>query len=164
LRVCDGAIGIFDAMQGVETQTETVWQQANRFSVPRLGFINKLDRSGADIELTLKSIKEKLKSEPLLINIPTGDDAKFNGIVDLPTMMHYSYVDELGKMVEVEECIKSHPHYDQAMTAREGLIEKLADFDEIIANKYLMGEHITADDLVASVRSTLRHHNVVALH
>ena len=58
-----------------------MWQQANRFSVPRLGFINKLDRSGADIELTLKSIKEKLKSEPLLINIPTGDDAKFNGIV-----------------------------------------------------------------------------------
>ena len=78
--------------------------------------------------------------------------------------MHYSYVDESGKMVEVEECIKSHPHFDQAMTAREGLIEKLADFDEVIANKYLMGEHITADDLVASVRSTLRHHNVVALH
>lgn len=103
LRVCDGAIGIFDAMQGVETQTETVWQQANRFNVPRLGFINKLDRGGADIELTLQSVKKKLKSEPLLVNIPTGEDTNFNGIIDLPTMMHYIYCDELGKMVNIEE-------------------------------------------------------------
>lgn len=103
LRVCDGAIGIFDAMQGVETQTETVWQQANSFNVPRLGFINKLDRAGADIALTLQSVKKKLKSEPLLVNIPTGEDSSFNGIVDLPTMTHFSYIDELGKMVEVED-------------------------------------------------------------
>lgn len=164
LRVCDGAIGIFDAMQGVETQTETVWQQANRFNIPRLGFINKLDRTGADIDLTLKTIKEKLKSDPLLVNIPVGEDTNFQGIIDLPSMMFYKYVDDLGKYVDVEDCDKDHSHFEKAMAAREQLIEKLAEYDEVLGDKYLLGEHISEKDIIVSLKAALRTHNTVALH
>jgi len=164
LRVCDGAIGIFDAMQGVETQTETVWQQANRFNVPRLGFINKLDRTGADVELTLESIRKKLKCSPLLVNIPAGEDANFKGIIDLPSMVLYNYVDDLGKYVEIEDCDKDHPNFDQAMAARERLIENLAEFDEQLGDKYLLGEHISENEMKNSLRFALKNHNAVALH
>jgi elongation factor G len=164
LRVCDGAIGIFDAMQGVETQTETVWQQANRFNIPRLGFINKLDRGGADIDLTVKTIKEKLKSDPLLINIPVGEDTNFQGIIDLPSMMYYRYIDDLGKHVEVEDWDKNHSHFEKAMAAREQLIEKLAEYDEILGDKYLLGEHISEKDLILSLKTALKTRNTVALH
>ena len=164
LRVCDGAIGIFDAMQGVETQTETVWQQANRFHVPRLGFINKLDRIGADLKTTLKTVESKLRWDPLLVNIPTGEDHNFNGIVDLPTMIHYQYIDELGKMVEIEDWGKHHKYYDEAMNAREELISKLSEYDDDLADKYIMGEHISEQDLTTSLRFALKNHDAVALH
>ncbi|CAI2384886.1 unnamed protein product [Moneuplotes crassus] len=164
LRVCDGAIGIFDAMQGVETQTETVWQQSNRFGIPRLGFINKLDRIGADIETTLDSVRNKLNSVPLLVNIPSGEDASFDGIVDLGTMRHYSYLDDLGKMVEVEDCDKDHFAYEKAMFYRDRLIEDLAEIDDTIADKYLEGEFISHIDINNSLRYCLRTKNSVALH
>lgn len=73
LRVCDGAVAVFDGMQGVETQSETVWMQANKFNIPRIGFINKLDRVGSQIDTTIESVKRRLKVEPLLINVPTDD-------------------------------------------------------------------------------------------
>ena len=164
LRVWDGAIGIFDAMQGVETQTETVWQQANRFNIPRLGFINKLDRQGADIELTITSIKKRLKSEPLLINIPIGEGTHFNGIIDIPTMKYYKYIDWDGKFVEVEDWIKGHQLYDKALAYREELIAKLSELDEKLADKYLLGEIITQSDIIGSLKYALRNHNTVALH
>ena len=164
LRVWDGAIGIFDAMQGVETQTETVWQQANRFSIPRLGFINKLDRQGADIELTVSSIKNKLKCEPFLINFPIGEGSNFNGIIDIPSMVYYKYVDADGRFVETEECVKGHQFYDKAMTYREELISKLSEYDEKLADKYLLGEKITYLDLINSLKFALRNQNSVALH
>ena len=96
LRVCDGAIAVFDGMQGVETQSETVWMQANKFNIPRLGFINKLDRLGAVIDTTLDSVKKRLKVEPLLINVPTDETNQLRGIIDLPSMMLFEYTDEMG--------------------------------------------------------------------
>ena len=103
LRVCDGAVTIFDGMMGVETQSETVWMQANKFKVPRIGFINKLDRLGADIATTTNSIKRRLKIEPMMINIPAGDTNTLQGIIDLPSMQFIDYSqDEMGKMVNIE--------------------------------------------------------------
>ena len=103
MRVCDGAVTIFDGMMGVETQSETVWMQANKFKVPRIGFINKLDRLGADIATTTNSIKRRLKIEPMMINIPAGDTNTLQGIIDLPSMQFIDYSqDEMGKMVNIE--------------------------------------------------------------
>ena len=91
--MCDGAIAVFDAMQGVETQSETVWMQANRFKLPRLGFINKLDRTGAVLETTVQSIKQRLKVEPLVVNIPCDDSNQLLGLIDLPSLMYFKYQD-----------------------------------------------------------------------
>ena len=143
-------------MQGVEAQTETVWQQSIRFKVPRLGFINKLDRQGAEIDLTLQSVREKLNCVPLLMNIPSGNENNFNGIIDLPTMMHYKYVDDLGKIVEFEQINHDHEYYDQAMEAREQLIDDLSNFDESIADKYLLGEEITSTEIRDAVRYVIK--------
>jgi elongation factor G len=102
LRVCDGAVAVFDAMQGFETQSETVWMQANKYKIPRLGFINKLDRLGSNIELTTSSIKKRLKAEPLLVNIQSEDSNEFRGLIDLPSMLLFEYVDESGKYVDIK--------------------------------------------------------------
>ena len=101
LRVCDGAVAVFDAMQGVETQSETVWMQANRFKIPRLGFINKLDRTGSLISTTTESIKQRLKVEPLLVNVPSDDSNQLSGLIDLPSMMHFEYKDDMGQYVDM---------------------------------------------------------------
>lgn len=82
LRVCDGAVAVFDGMMGVETQSETVWQQANKFSIPRLGFINKMDRLGAEVKTTTDSVKRRLKVEPILLNIPARENS-LDGLIDL---------------------------------------------------------------------------------
>ena len=98
LRVCDGAIAVFDAMQGVETQSETVWMQANKYRIPRLGFINKLDRPGSVVQTTLTSIRRRLKCEPMLINIPSDDSNSLKNLIDLPSMTMYTF-DDSGKQV-----------------------------------------------------------------
>ena len=91
--MCDGAIAVFDAMQGVETQSEIVWLQANKFKIPRLGFINKLDRTGATLDTTISSIKKRLKVEPLVVNIPCDDTNQLTGLIDLPSLMYFKYQD-----------------------------------------------------------------------
>ena len=104
MRVCDGAVTIFDGMMGVETQSETVWMQANNFKVPRIGFINKLDRLGASLETTTKSVRNRLKVEPILLNVPAGETQNLKGLIDLAQMIHIDYSgDELGNMVTMEE-------------------------------------------------------------
>lgn len=100
--MCDGAVAVFDAMQGVETQSETVWMQANRFNLPRLGFINKLDRLGSSIETTLQSVRSRLKAEPLLVNLPCDDSNRLDGLIDLPSMMYFRYADDMGQYVDIE--------------------------------------------------------------
>lgn len=113
LRVCDGAVTIFDGMMGVETQSETVWMQANRFGVPRIGFINKLDRQGASLDTTTKSIRKRLKVEPILLNVPAGETSSLRGLIDLPQMLYIDYSgDEMGNMVNIEQIDKDHALFD----------------------------------------------------
>lgn len=137
--MCDGAVAVFDAMQGVETQSETVWMQANKFNIPRIGFINKLDRTGSDIETTIESVKRRLKVEPLLINVPCDDTNQLNGLIDLPSMMHFEYKDEMGQYVDMEPIDQSHKLFDRAIHFREKLVEQLSNFDDELADSYLSG-------------------------
>ena len=125
LRVCDGAVTVFDGMMGVETQSETVWMQANKFAVPRIGFINKLDRLGAQLETTTLSVKKRLKVEPILINVPAGETSNLNGLIDLTQMLHFDYSaeDSLGNIVNIEEIVPGHKMFDQAISARETMID-----------------------------------------
>ena len=146
LRVCDGAVTIFDGMMGVETQSETVWMQANKFNVPRLGFINKLDRLGAQIETTTNSIKRRLKVEPIMVNIPSSD-SQLTGLIDLSTMMHIDYtVDDMGKHVSLEDIDSKHKLFDMAIVERERMIEQLSNYDDDLGDLYLSEE-------IASIKS-----------
>ena len=124
---------------GVETQSETVWMQANKFSVPRIGFINKLDRLGAQLETTTKSIKKRLKVEPIMINIPAGESSSLQGLIDLTQMLHFDYAtdDELGNIVNIEEICSGHSLFDQAVSARETMIEQLSNYDDELGDLYL---------------------------
>ena len=123
LRVCDGAVTIFDGMMGVETQSETVWMQANKFRIPRLGFINKMDRQGVQLETTLSSIRKRLRVEPILINVPSSE-SQLTGLVDLSQMMFIDYtVDSMGKMVNIEEIGEGHRLFEFAIDQREKMIE-----------------------------------------
>ena len=146
LRVCDGAVAVFDAMQGVETQSETVWMQANRYKIPRLGFINKLDRTGSIIQTTLESIRTRLKVEPLLINVPSDDSNQLNGLIDLPSMMHFEYKDEMGQYVDMQEISREHALFDRAVHYRQQLIEQLSEHNDELADLYLSGEDPWAID------------------
>lgn len=121
-------MAVFDAMQGVETQSETVWMQANRYNIPRLGFINKLDRLGSSVDTTVQSVKRRLRAEPLLINIPSDDTNQLNGLIDLPSMLYFKYNDQSGKYVDIESLdpseAKGHDELvERCMTYRENLIE-----------------------------------------
>ena len=116
LRVCDGAVTIFDGMMGVETQSETVWMQANKFNVPRIAFINKLDRMGATLETTVSSIKKRLKVQPIMVNVPSSD-SQLTGLIDLTQMIHIDYSkDDMGKLVSIDEISKGHKLFDQAVS------------------------------------------------
>ena len=113
--------------------------QANKFRIPRLGFINKLDRPGSSVQLTVESIKRRLKVEPLLVNIPSSDSTMLKGIIDLPSMSHFEYLDEKGKLVNIESIDPDHSLYERAMHYRTTLIESLANYSEPLADLYLSG-------------------------
>jgi elongation factor G len=150
LRVLDGGIVVFDAVQGVEPQSETVWRQANRYSVPRICFANKMDRVGASYERTIESIEERLGAQPLAMQIPIGSEETFTGIVDLLTEQAIYFEDELG----------SQPRYDtipenlveQVTTQREQLVERIAELNDVTMLKYLDGEILTLEELKAALR------------
>jgi elongation factor G len=166
LRVVDGAVALFDAMQGVETQSETVWMQANKFRIPRLGFINKLDRPGSNMQTTVESIKRRLKVDPLLVNIPSSDSTMLKGILDLPSMHHYEYLDEKGKMVNIEKIEKGTQVYERAIHYRTALIESLANYDETLADLYLSGtpvEEIQQEIIDQAIRQAIKSQKAVAL-
>jgi len=150
LRVLDGAIVVFDAVSGVEAQSETVWLQANKFSVPRMAFINKMDRVGADFGAAVASIREKLSANPVPIQIPIGAESEFEGVVDLVRMKAYYYSDGIEQTVEerdVPDAVK-----DDATLAREALIEALADVDDELAVKFLEGAELEIAEIKAAIR------------
>jgi len=151
LRVLDGAIGIFCAVGGVEPQSETVWRQADKYHVPRLAFINKMDRVGADFQGCIEMMRDRLKSHPIPIQIPLGKEELFQGVIDLVKMKAVVFDEEtLGakyKYLPIPEEFQG-----EAKQYRERLIEALADFDEVIMEKYLEGKEIEQEEIQKTLR------------
>ncbi|MBW1742878.1 MAG: elongation factor G, partial [Deltaproteobacteria bacterium] len=150
-RVLDGVVAIFCAVGGVEPQTETVWRQADRYKVPRIAFVNKMDRAGADMDRCVEMIRGILKTEPLVVQLPIGEEENFTGVVDLVSMRALLYNDiDLGAKCEEAEIPLSL--LEKAEAARTELIESLADVDESVMGRYIEGEPISSDELSASIR------------
>jgi elongation factor G len=151
LRVLDGAVAVFDSVAGVEPQSETVWRQADKYRVPRICFVNKMDRVGADFKRTFSQIISKLEANPVAIQLPIGSEDKFLGVVDLIRMKSITYKDEtMGADYIVgdipADMLEEAKHY------REQLIEKVSEADDKILEKYLHGEEITEDEIKAALR------------
>ena len=151
LRVLDGAVAVFDAVGGVEPQSETVWRQADKYRVPRICFVNKMDRVGADFKGTLEQIKRKLQANPVAIQLPIGSEDKFQGVIDLVCMRALRYKDEtLGADVIVDEIPEEYRA--EVHEYREHLIEKISEWDDRLLEKYLVGEPISAEEINAVLR------------
>jgi elongation factor G len=151
LRVLDGAVAVFDAVAGVEPQSETVWRQADKYRVPRICFVNKMDRIGADFKHTLEQITTKLGSNPVAIQLPIGSEDKFGGVIDLVKMKAIRYKDEtLGADYLVEEIPAEYQ--DEAQHYREQLIEKVSEASDELLEKYLHGQPISEDEIKAVIR------------
>jgi len=153
LRVLDGAIGVFCAVAGVQPQSETVWRQMTKYNVPRIAFVNKMDRTGADYFAAIETMRERLGANAHPIFIPIGAEEDFKGLIDLASMraIIYNPADESGMAVDVADIPADYA--DQATEYREKLIEALADCDEGLADKYLEGQDLTADDIRAAIRA-----------
>jgi len=150
LRVLDGGVVVFDAVQGVEPQSETVWRQADRYGVPRICFVNKMDRVGASYERTIESIKERLGANPIPMQIPIGFEATFRGVVDLLERKAIIWEDDLGKepkIIDIPEDLKS-----QVEEARAYMVERIAELDDDLTLKYLEAQEITTEELKAALR------------
>jgi elongation factor G len=152
LRVLDGACAVFDAVSGVEPQSETVWRQADKYRVPRICFVNKMDRIGADFKRTLEQIESKLGGNPVAIQLPIGSEDKFKGVVDLVKMKAITYKDETMGADYIVSDIPADM-MDEAKVYREKLLEKVSEHDDKLLEKYLNGEEITEDEIKAALRS-----------
>ena len=151
LRVLDGAVAVFDAVAGVQPQSETVWRQADKYRVPRIAFINKMDRAGADFFHATQTMIERLAANPVMIQIPIGREDQFRGVVDLITMKAIVWDDAtMGSDYEVKEIPADLA--DQTAEYREKMIEAIANVDDEIAMKYLEGEEVTEDEIRAALR------------
>ncbi|KRP37707.1 MAG: elongation factor G [Opitutaceae bacterium BACL24 MAG-120322-bin51] len=153
LRVLDGAVGVFCAVAGVQPQSETVWRQMTKYNVPRIAFVNKMDRTGADYFAAIETMRERLGANAHPIFIPIGAEEDFNGLIDLASMraILYDPVDQSGMTFDVTDIPADY--VDQAAEYREKLIEALADCDEGFADKYLEGQDLSADDIRAAIRT-----------
>ncbi|MDP7337942.1 MAG: elongation factor G, partial [Vicinamibacterales bacterium] len=150
-RVLDGAVAVFDAVGGVEPQSETVWRQADKYRVPRICFVNKMDRVGADFERTMTQIREKLQANPVAIQLPLGAEDGFAGVIDLVRMKAVRYLDEtLGADPTQEEVPADR--LDEATTLREALIEKVCEVDDQLLEKYLHGTPLEEAEILAALR------------
>ena len=150
LRVLDGAVAVFCAVGGVEPQSETVWRQAEKYGVPRLVFVNKMDRTGADFQRVVNEVRERLAANPLVLQLPIGAEENFTGMVDLVTMKARVFDDPMGasyREAEVPDNLK-----DEADNLREKLFDTLSMFDDSLMEKYLEGEEISPEEIRAAIR------------
>ena len=151
LRVLDGAVAVFSAVDGVQPQSETVWRQADKYNVPRMAFFNKMDRVGADFDMCVNDIKEKLGGNGVPIQLPIGAEDNFEGIIDLVTMKEYLFKDEtMGADYEIVD-IRAELA-DEAQTAREHMIESVVETDDDLMEKYFGGEEITEEEIKKALR------------
>ncbi|CAN5469287.1 elongation factor G [soil metagenome] len=158
LRVLDGAVAVFDAVAGVEPQSETVWRQADRYRVPRICFVNKMDRTGADFHRTVEMISDRLNGRPVVIQLPIGREADYHGVVDLVTMKaHYWPSEGMGEQWEDRPIPEELQ--EQAQQYRHDLIEALADYDESMMETYVAGEDSSTDHIRKVLRkATVSNH------
>ncbi|MGH3802818.1 MAG: GTP-binding protein, partial [Pseudonocardiaceae bacterium] len=152
LRVLDGAIAVYDGVAGVEPQTENVWRQADKYNVPRMCFVNKLDRTGADYLRCVQMMKDRLNSTTLVLQLPIGNESDFLGVVDLVGMRALTWRGEtaIGEDYSIEDIPATLK--DQAEEYRELLIETLAENDEAVMEKYLAGETLSVEEIKAGIR------------
>jgi elongation factor G len=150
LRVLDGGVVIFDAVNGVEPQSETVWRQADRYSVPRICFVNKMDRVGANYRRTIEMIKDRLGARPVALQVPIGVEDSFSGVVDLITNKALVYRDELGTEYDILDVPANLE--EEVAQAREELLEAVAEFDDELMEKYLEGQPITPEEVRRALR------------
>lgn len=151
LRVLDGAVAIFCAVGGVEPQSETVWNQADKYGIPRIIFINKMDRMGADFYYTIKMIQDRLAANPIIVQLPWGKEDNFKGIIDLIKMKAYSYtLDDSGTTYKERDILEDYQ--ELANKYHHKMIEKLAELDEQITDKYLEGKEITINEIKTAIR------------
>lgn len=163
LRVLDGGITVLDAEEGVQSQSETVWRQADKYKVPRLCFVNKMDKLGADFLATVKSIEDRLGANPLIMTLPIGSEQTFKGIVHLLDMKSYIWgSDELGAKFEVSDEIPEEMKA-QVEEYRHKLIEKVAETDDVLIDKYLNGEEISDEELKAALRRAVISYKLVPI-
>ena len=150
LRVLDGAVAVFDSVAGVEPQSETVWRQADKYAVPRIAFINKMDRTGADFAPAVQSMVDRLGAKPLVLQLPIGQEDAFRGLVDLVRMIAYVYEDDMG--VDWSETAIPADYAEAAEAGHAKMMEMLADVDEEIMEAYLEGEDLSEERLKAAIR------------
>jgi len=160
LRVLDGAVGVFCAVSGVEPQSETVWNQADKYKVPRIAFVNKMDRIGADFHAVVSEIKEKLGKNASPAQLPIGSEDEFEGIIDLIKLKKLVWLEEdLGAKYEIKDL--EGEELDEAKMYREELVASIADFDDELAEAYLSGEEVSEDRLVSALRTAVVKHEFV---
>ncbi|MCM3744809.1 elongation factor G [Sporosarcina luteola] len=150
LRVLDGAVTVLDAQSGVEPQTETVWRQATNYKVPRLVFVNKMDKTGADFLYSVGTLHDRLQANAVPIQLPIGAEDNFSGIIDLVEMKATMYGNDLGTDTSVEDIPEEYR--EQAEEYREKLVEAIVDFDEDLMEKYLGGEELTVEEIKTAIR------------
>ncbi|MFD3261753.1 elongation factor G [Paenibacillus lentus] len=150
LRVLDGAVGVFSAKEGVEPQSETVWRQADRYGVPRIAYVNKMDIIGADYLNVVKDMRERLQANAVAIQLPIGAEDNFVGIIDIVAEKAYIYKDNMGQNIEETEIPEDYKA--QVEELRAELVEKVAELDEELTMKYLEGEEISVDEIKAALR------------
>ncbi|RLC52449.1 MAG: elongation factor G [Candidatus Cloacimonadota bacterium] len=162
LRILDGAVGIFCGVSGVEPQSETVWHQADRYGIPRIAFVNKLDRAGADFEAVIEMIHDRLTENACAIQVPIGKEDKFEGVIDIVSQRAI-YFDESTQGVKYFYKKIPEEYLEAVENQRNKLFEHLAEFDDELMEAYLEGEEIPAEKILASIRKATIHHHFVPI-
>jgi elongation factor G len=164
LRVLDGAVGVFCAVGGVEPQSETVWRQASKYKVPRIGFVNKMDRSGADFLGCVEQMRERLNANPVPLQLPLGAESNFIGVIDLIDMKANIYSDEKnkGEAFEVQEIPEEF--LELAQEYREKLMEAISDCDDKVMEKYLAGKEVSAEEIITAIRKGALDLKITPIH
>jgi elongation factor G len=161
MRVLDGGVAVFDGVAGVEPQSETNWRYADDYAVPRLVFVNKLDRTGADFFMNVDSVRERLTKNAHPIQIPIGQESDFLGVVNLVTMKAHIYKDDLGREIEVTDIPEEY--VEQAKEWRGHLLEAVAENDEVLMEKYLGGEELTVEEITDAIRKATLANDLVPM-
>ncbi|MFQ5875875.1 MAG: GTP-binding protein, partial [Dehalococcoidia bacterium] len=161
LRVLDGGVVVFDAVAGVEPQSETVWRQANKYGVPRICFVNKMDRTGADFYRTVEMITDRLNATPVPVQLPLGSEAKFKGFIDLVENQALIFADDDSS--DPTQAAIPEEHREAASRYRESILEEVAETDDELMDKYLEGQELSAEEIKRGLRAATIANQIVSV-